>query len=66
MLRPLQPSGADPGPPPADHWLPAFWTDFRRRFLALLGYQFRVFPTGLALSVLTSPAQKQENSGADH
>ena len=64
MLRPLQPSGGDPGGlPPADHWLPAFWADFRRRFLALLGYQFRVFPTALSLSVLSNPAQKQQSTG---
>ncbi|XP_037086668.1 RNA cytidine acetyltransferase-like [Pollicipes pollicipes] len=55
MLRLLQPEGA--APPPADHWLRAFWTDFRRRFLALLAYQFSVFPTGLALSVLTNRIQ---------
>ena len=56
MLRPLQASAGDA---PDEHWLPAFWADFRRRFLALLGYQFRAFSTGLALSVLSSPAQSQ-------
>ena len=33
-------------------WLQAFWTDFRRRFLSLLSYQFGSFSATLALSVL--------------
>jgi len=33
-------------------WLHAYWKDFKRRFVNLLGYQFRKFSTGLALSVL--------------
>ncbi|XP_014448561.1 RNA cytidine acetyltransferase [Tupaia chinensis] len=38
---------ADRGP-----WLAAFWRDFRRRFLALLSYQFRTFSPSLALNIL--------------
>ncbi|XP_050438895.1 RNA cytidine acetyltransferase isoform X2 [Adelges cooleyi] len=34
------------------NWLPQFWTDFRRRFISLLGYQFRKFSPQLALGVL--------------
>ncbi|XP_004708338.1 RNA cytidine acetyltransferase isoform X1 [Echinops telfairi] len=33
-------------------WLSAFWKDFRRRFLALLSYQFSTFSPALALSVI--------------
>ncbi|CAH1257422.1 NAT10 [Branchiostoma lanceolatum] len=33
-------------------WLSAFWTDFRRRFLSLLSYQFRTFQPSLSLSIL--------------
>lgn len=34
-----------------DDWLPAFTTDFHRRFLSLLSYNFRSFPAVLALSI---------------
>merc|ERR1719470_218794 len=33
-------------------WLPAFWTDFRRRLVNLLGYQLSSLPPSLALSLL--------------
>ncbi|CAG08734.1 unnamed protein product, partial [Tetraodon nigroviridis] len=33
-------------------WLAAFWTDFRRRFLSLLSYQFGSFHPSLALTIL--------------
>uniref|UniRef100_A0A4W4FB56 RNA cytidine acetyltransferase n=2 Tax=Electrophorus electricus TaxID=8005 RepID=A0A4W4FB56_ELEEL len=33
-------------------WLPAFWKDFRRRFLSLLSYQFSSFSPTLALNIL--------------
>lgn len=33
-------------------WLSDFHTDFRRRFVHLLGYQFRSLPPGLALAIL--------------
>ncbi|XP_072475293.1 RNA cytidine acetyltransferase isoform X2 [Notamacropus eugenii] len=33
-------------------WLPAFWKDFRRRFLSLLAYQFSAFSPALALNIL--------------
>lgn len=33
-------------------WLSAFWKDFRRRFLALLSYQFSAFSPPLALNIL--------------
>lgn len=33
-------------------WLAAFWTDFRRRFISLLSYQFRAFTPAMALNVL--------------
>jgi N-acetyltransferase 10 len=33
-------------------WLADFHTDFRRRFVQLLGYEFRTLPPGLALAIL--------------
>ncbi|CAG9762792.1 unnamed protein product [Ceutorhynchus assimilis] len=39
-------------------WLTAYWTDFRRRFINLLAYQFRKFSPSLALGVLTNKAAK--------
>jgi N-acetyltransferase 10 len=44
-------------------WLAEFWTDFRRRFISLLGFQFRSFTPALALSVLQNKAWKQEPTG---
>ena len=35
-------------------WLGAFAKDFHRRFLSLLSYQFRAFPSVLALSIIES------------
>lgn len=34
------------------NWLSQFWNDFRKRFISLLGYQFRKFSPQLALGVL--------------
>lgn len=34
------------------NWLFQFWNDFRKRFISLLGYQFRKFSPQLALGVL--------------
>ncbi|KAJ8895005.1 hypothetical protein PR048_000314 [Dryococelus australis] len=44
-------------------WLPEFFADFRRRFLSLLGYQFRNFLPALALSVLQNKACKLPTRG---
>lgn len=35
-------------------WLSAYWADFKRRFISLLGYQFRAFSPSLALSVVVN------------
>lgn len=35
-----------------DDWLAAYWTDFRRRFISLLAFQFSKFAPSLALGVL--------------
>ncbi|KAL8708308.1 MAG: hypothetical protein Q9220_006783 [cf. Caloplaca sp. 1 TL-2023] len=45
MLRTLEISNRDPA------WLGAFTRDFHKRFLSLLSYQFRIFPSVLALSI---------------
>ncbi|XP_063910172.1 RNA cytidine acetyltransferase isoform X2 [Zophobas morio] len=37
-----------------DDWLLAYWTDFRKRFINLLSFQFSKFSPALALSVLTN------------
>jgi len=52
MLRALR-SSEDQG------WLGAFAKDFHRRFLSLLSYQFREFPSILALSI-----DESANAGA--
>ncbi|KAH9373238.1 hypothetical protein HPB48_004983 [Haemaphysalis longicornis] len=36
-------------------WLPELWKDFKRRFLFLLGYQFRELVPATALSMLRNP-----------
>ncbi|CAN7938637.1 unnamed protein product, partial [Ixodes hexagonus] len=38
-------------------WLPELWKDFRRRFLSLLGYQFRALKPATALSVLRNSVE---------
>lgn len=48
MIRPLSTSVNDPA------WLGAFARDFHRRFLSLLSYQFRQFPSVLALLIIES------------
>ncbi|KAK3385029.1 GNAT acetyltransferase 2-domain-containing protein [Podospora didyma] len=52
MLRPLK-DGND------QSWLGAFANDFHRRFLSLLSYKFREFPSILALTI-----EESANSGA--
>uniref|UniRef100_A0A7M4EW16 RNA cytidine acetyltransferase n=1 Tax=Crocodylus porosus TaxID=8502 RepID=A0A7M4EW16_CROPO len=42
-----------------EHWLSAFWKDFRRRFLSLLSYQFSTFSPSLALNILQNKNIKQ-------
>ncbi|XP_041054066.1 RNA cytidine acetyltransferase isoform X2 [Carcharodon carcharias] len=44
-----------------ENWLLAFWTDFRRRFLSLLSYQFSSFPPSVALNILQNKIMKQES-----
>ncbi|PLN78094.1 putative nucleolar ATPase Kre33 [Aspergillus taichungensis] len=48
MLRTLSAGSNDPA------WLGAFARDFHKRFLALLSYQFREFPSVLSLSICES------------
>ncbi|EGS22106.1 uncharacterized protein CTHT_0016220 [Thermochaetoides thermophila DSM 1495] len=52
MIRPLQ-DGNDPS------WLGAFAADFHKRFLSLLSYKFREFPSILALTI-----EESANAGA--
>ena len=61
MLRPLIAGigNADPG------WLASFASDFHRRFLSLLSYQFRTFPAIQSLSIsesASSPAKKSHST----
>lgn len=44
-------------------WLREFWFDFRRRFMSLLSFQFRTFPTSLALSVAVNKSIEQPTTG---
>lgn len=46
-----------------DEWLQAFWIDFRRRFVSLLGYQFRQLSPALALAVLHNKSVKDSHTG---
>ncbi|KAM7435703.1 N-acetyltransferase 10 [Porites harrisoni] len=46
-----------------ENWLQAYMTDFRRRFLSLLSYQFRSFHPSLALSILKNKSVKEEKKG---
>lgn len=48
--------------PEQSQWLTAFWKDFRRRFLALLSYQFSSFHPSLALSILQNKKSKEETT----
>ncbi|XP_029009376.1 RNA cytidine acetyltransferase [Betta splendens] len=58
MLKALHTEDA----PEQSQWLTAFWKDFRRRFLALLSYQFSSFSPSLALSILQKKNSKEETS----
>ncbi|KAM4618691.1 RNA cytidine acetyltransferase isoform 1-T2 [Polymixia lowei] len=42
------------------HWLSAFWTDFRRRFISLLSYQFSSFKPSMALNILQNKNSKED------
>ena len=48
MIRPLSTGANDPA------WLGAFARDFHKRFLSLLSFQFRTFPSVLVLSIIES------------
>ncbi|KAI9668849.1 MAG: hypothetical protein M1831_000919 [Alyxoria varia] len=48
MLRTLP---VDQPPEPDDDWLSAFARDFHGRFLSLLSYNFRQFPSSMAISI---------------
>ena len=52
MLRPLKEDGDQ-------SWLGSFANDFHRRFLSLMSYKFREFPSTLALTI-----EESANSGA--
>lgn len=43
------------------NWLHAYWTDFRKRFLSLLGYQFSNFPPSVGLNILQNKSMKRES-----
>lgn len=49
---------------PSDQWLQAFWVDFKRRYVNLLGYQFRKMSPALALAVLHNKAAKDTPTGS--
>ncbi|RKP09881.1 putative nucleolar ATPase Kre33 [Thamnocephalis sphaerospora] len=62
MLRDLR--AADLPTQCSPEWLGAFSADFRRRFLALLAYQFRTFHASLALGIMEAADQGTTASGA--
>lgn len=49
--------------PSPNDWLAAYWTDFRRRFLSLLSYQFSKFSPSLALGVLCNKTRVIKSKG---
>ncbi|KAF2979352.1 hypothetical protein EK904_012519 [Melospiza melodia maxima] len=49
-----------------EHWLTAFWKDFRRRFLSLLSYQFSTFSPSLALNILQNKNIKQQPQAREY
>jgi len=59
MLKRLSESEEDTD----DNWLQAYMADFRRRFLALLSYQFRSYSPSLALSILKNKGAKEGEKG---
>ncbi|XP_074650514.1 RNA cytidine acetyltransferase-like [Tubulanus polymorphus] len=42
------------------HWLHAYWTDFRRRFVSLLSYEFSKFLPGMSLNILQQKKIKSQ------
>ncbi|KAG8510796.1 RNA cytidine acetyltransferase, partial [Galemys pyrenaicus] len=52
MLKTLSSEDEDEDEAEQGAWLSAFWKDFRRRFLALLSYQFSTFSPPLALNII--------------
>ncbi|XP_043561447.1 RNA cytidine acetyltransferase [Chiloscyllium plagiosum] len=43
-----------------ENWLSAFWSDFRRRFLSLLSFQFSSFPPSVAQNILQNKNIKHD------
>ena len=58
MLRTLASSSQD------DAWLGAFAKDFQKRFLSLLSFQFRAFPSILALTINESASIAANKTGS--
>ncbi|XP_024376533.1 RNA cytidine acetyltransferase 1 isoform X2 [Physcomitrium patens] len=52
VLKPLQSDDVEGVAGVSGGWLSPFNQDFRRRFMSLLGFQFRMFAPALALSIL--------------
>ncbi|XP_046636526.1 RNA cytidine acetyltransferase-like [Daphnia pulicaria] len=48
--------------PVDNQWLQAFWLDFRRRFISLLGFQFRKMSPALALAVLHNKSVSESHT----
>lgn len=46
-----------------NEWLNAYWIDFRRRFISLLSYQFKIFKPALSLGVLMNKSMKIKSRG---
>lgn len=58
MLRPLVTNNATTDP----SWLASYASDFQRRFLSLLSYQFRSFPAVQSLSISESASMPSQQS----
>eukprot|EP01135_Chromosphaera_perkinsii_P005386 Nk52_evm67s343 gene=Nk52_evmTU67s343 len=60
MLYPLQADDLPTSVP--EGWLDSFCKDFRKRFVSLLGYQFREFNSSVALRILDSLSSLENDS----
>ncbi|CAM6032806.1 unnamed protein product [Sphagnum compactum] len=65
LLKPLENDDVDGRKGVSGGWLNPFNLDFRRRFMSLLGYNFRSFAPALALSILDPKISFTEQEGME-
>ncbi|KAL3697204.1 hypothetical protein R1sor_011280 [Riccia sorocarpa] len=65
MLKPLENDEVEAGKSGSKSWISPFNEDFRRRFMALLGFSFRSFTPALSLSILNPKFKFDENEALE-